>query len=433
MAAIFYEKVEQLRGPLPPAQDPSIFPTEFLGDLYTARREDGSYTRVLCDWVRLLMMVVGVTATVKVDNITVKAQGTFAAEIKRLFNLVSTQAQSKILADETKMEEVKAAEVLQWREMQGDHDWGSDYLNDHSIPGEDDSILQRLNAGRVAHLDDRWVDRLGAHVMGLTFFKADGQYYLIRSNKGAGAIDEIPGISIYRVDNVAGIATKKDVEHFLKNCTVTEFSENMDPTKQGGVAHYLGLHKIAEFTKTHQKTGNCGTANLINYMLAFLMAKYTQSQFGIERAADAAGTLVSAGAGQETAVSASSLISAIPDGFFDHCYTLIRDTQFKSLRAMVREIGIESLVEMGMEHTHPVVMEKTEHIAMMQQVMRYIHTKYREPKPGEAWSGDVVITHAENKSVWFKAVTRLADDVDKSPYSADDFEQVMSVMASKGK
>ncbi|MDF1761741.1 MAG: hypothetical protein P1U40_14500 [Coxiellaceae bacterium] len=447
MTELFYKKAAQLghplalqrypeytlTEPLPPAQDPAVFPTEFLGDLYTARPEDGSHTRVLCDWVRLLMMVVGVTATVKVDGITMSPQGAYAAEIKRLFNHVSTQAQSKILADTTKVEERRALEVQQWRDMQDEHGWVNDYLADRAVPGDDDSILQRLNAGRVVHLNDRWVDRRGAHVMGLTFFKSDGQYYLIRSNKGAGAIDEISGISIYRVDNVAGIATKKDVEHFLKNCTVTEFSENLDPTKRGGVAHYLGLKKVAEFNKTLQKTGNCGTANLINFMLAYAMAKYTQSQFGIERAAGAADVMVSAGAGQDTAVSAPSLISAIPDGFFDHCFTLMRDTQFKPLRALVRQIGIESLVELGMKHTHPVVMEKGEHIAMMQQVMRYMHTKYTEPKPGEAWSGDVAITHAKNKSAWFKAVTRLADDVDKSPYSPDDFAQVMSVMASESK
>ncbi|MDF1655891.1 MAG: hypothetical protein P1U34_12350 [Coxiellaceae bacterium] len=439
-AELFYEKAAMLghpeglrrypeykrSEPLPPTLDASVFPTEFLGDLYTARREDGSYTRVLCDWVRLLMMAVGVTATVKVDGIKMKPEGAHDIEVKRLFNLISTQAQHKITADEAKTEEAKRVESQQWVDMQADYSWADTYCRDHTVPGDDDALLQRLDAGHTVHLNDYWVDRRGAHVMGLTFFKADGQYYLIRSNKGAGAIDEVPGISIYRVDNIAGIATKKDVEHFLKNCRVTEFSENMDPTKQGGVAHYLGLHKIAEFNKTPQKTGNCGTANLINYMLAFLMAKYTQSQFGMECAAGADEIPVPAGAGQDPAVDVPALGSAIPDGFFDHCFQLINDSQFKSLRALVREIGIEQLVELAMVGTHPVVMDKAEHVAMMQQVIRYIHQKYAAPKAGEVLSDDGLCKQAENKTRWFKAVDRLATDKHKTPYASSDVVSMYS-------
>ncbi|MDF1797525.1 MAG: hypothetical protein P1U63_13415 [Coxiellaceae bacterium] len=431
-AELFYKKAAQLghpqalerhpeyrrTEPLPPAIDPSVFPTEFLGDLYTARREDGSHSKVLCDWVRLLLMVVGLTTTVKVDGLAVSPRGAGDSEAKRLFNLISKRAQQK----------VETQEVQHWIDMQDDYNWAGTYLGDHAIPGEDNSILQRLNAGRTVHLNDYWFDRRGAHVMGLTFFKSDGQYYLIRSNKGAGASDEMPGIGIYRVDNIAGIATKKDARHFLQNCKVTEFSENLDPEKHGGVANYLRLKKLAEFSKSPQKTGNCVTANLINYMLAYSMAKYTQSQFGIEHAVGAEALSVSAGAGQDPSASAATVSGAIPAGFFDHCFAMIRDTQFKPLRALVREIGIEQLVELGMVGTHPVVMDKGEHIAMMQLVLRYIDQKYSTPKADEVWSDAELRQQAANKTRWFKAVDRLATDKHKSPYASSDVATLYSLV-----
>ncbi len=426
LAELFYRKAAQMghpkalalypeyvhSEPLAPAIDPSIFPSRFMGDLYAGRREDGSCTKTLCDWVRLLMMIVGVRDTVKVDGVAVVPEGATSTDTRRLLTLVLKETQKKIAADDSKTEEKKAQESQQWAEVLENYQWSDDYLSDVSVAAADGGILQRIDAGHVVQINDDWLDWWGAHVIGLTFFKANGQYYLIRSNKGAGAVDETPGLSIYHVGRIEGIATKSAVLDFIRHCKVTQFSENLDSSKHGGVGKYLELTKVCEFAKTPQKTGNCGTVLIVNYVLACLMAKYTQSQYGV----------VSAGAGEG---------DSIPVGFFADCYERVRDMQFKPWRALVREIGVEHLVELAMQHTHPVVMDKAEHIAMMRHVVCYLHNKYRAPKASEVWTDDQLIAQAKNKYGWFRAVDRLKFDGDKSPYGPSDFEAVQEPMVYK--
>lgn len=150
--------------------------------------------------------------------------------------------------------------------------------NGHTFEDMDDhqqSVYTRLLEGQLiyAHVSQQ------AHGQSFAYFHHNGQFYLIKANKGQRKQHERAGVTVFRINNPNDLKTDKAFVALYASCQNHRYFDRPDDRLSANtLISDLDLVPLIHFDRGPQKTGNCAPLSVFAGMLSHCLMDTCRKQ-----------------------------------------------------------------------------------------------------------------------------------------------------------